>query len=230
MIELLTHLLIDWIANFLNWLLTKLPTYWIPYLLNYLFIEFPTYLIVYLLNCLLTALPIYWISYLLNYLLEFPTYWIAYILNSLFTKLPTYRIAYLLNFLLAELPTYWIAYLLNFLLTELPMYWVSDNLVMMIWSVVSAVFFQRLRDTESDKLPVQVNAYLENMVDVQVLLEDSDLKATALMQVEELNLTLSHVRSNLILSNDFMSNQLLCHSINQHVCQSACLSISMAFN
>ena len=101
--------------------------------------------------------------------------------------------------------------------------------------MVSAVFFQRLRDTESDKLPVQVNAYLENMVDVQVLLEDSDLKATALMQVEELNITLSHVRSNLILSNDFMSInycviQPISMSINQYVIQSVFHSISIPFN
>ena len=53
--------------------------------------------------------------------------------------------------------------------------------------------FQKLRDTESDRLPVQVNAYLDNTIDVQSLLEDSDTKTAALERVAELEEALSFV-------------------------------------
>jgi len=52
---------------------------------------------------------------------------------------------------------------------------------------------QKLRDTESDRLPVQVNAYLDNTIDVQSLLEDSDTKTAALDRVAELEEALSFV-------------------------------------
>jgi len=52
---------------------------------------------------------------------------------------------------------------------------------------------QKLRDTESDRLPVQVNAYLDNTIDVQSLLEDSDTKTAALERVAELEEALSFV-------------------------------------
>ena len=48
--------------------------------------------------------------------------------------------------------------------------------------------------TESDRLCVQVNAYLDNKIDVGSLLEDSDTKNAALEQVAELEEALSHVR------------------------------------
>jgi len=54
---------------------------------------------------------------------------------------------------------------------------------------------QKLRDTESDRLPVQVNAYLDNTIDVQSLLEDSDIKTAALERVAELEEALSFVSS-----------------------------------
>ena len=56
------------------------------------------------------------------------------------------------------------------------------------------VFLQKLRHTESDRLAVQVNAYLDNMIDVATLLEDSDTKNAALEKVAELEDALSHVR------------------------------------
>ncbi|ELU17806.1 hypothetical protein CAPTEDRAFT_171809 [Capitella teleta] len=45
---------------------------------------------------------------------------------------------------------------------------------------------QKLRSTESDRLAIQVNAYLDNTVDVATLLEDSDTKTAALEKVAEL--------------------------------------------
>ena len=55
------------------------------------------------------------------------------------------------------------------------------------------VTFQKLKHTESDRLSVQVNAYLDNMIDVATLLEDSDTKTAALEKVNELEESLSHV-------------------------------------
>ena len=52
---------------------------------------------------------------------------------------------------------------------------------------------QKLRVTESDRLCVQVNAYLDNKIDVASLLEDSDTKNAALEQVADLEEALSHV-------------------------------------
>ena len=52
---------------------------------------------------------------------------------------------------------------------------------------------QKLRHTESDRLAVQVHAYLDNMIDVAQLLEDSETKTDALEKVAELEDELSHV-------------------------------------
>ena len=53
---------------------------------------------------------------------------------------------------------------------------------------------QRLRTTESsDRLTVQINAYLDNMIDVKLLLDDSEMKNTALERAAELEEALSHV-------------------------------------
>ena len=46
---------------------------------------------------------------------------------------------------------------------------------------------------EGDRLKVQVNAYIDNMIDVSTLLEDSDTKTAALERVAELEEDLSHV-------------------------------------
>ena len=55
------------------------------------------------------------------------------------------------------------------------------------------VFPQKLRNTESDRLAVQVHAYVDNMIDVAQLLEDSETKTDALERVAELEDDLSHV-------------------------------------
>jgi hypothetical protein len=59
-----------------------------------------------------------------------------------------------------------------------------------------------LRHTESDRLPVQVNAYLDNTIDVKALLEDSDTKNSALERVAELEEALSYVScSDMVVGN-----------------------------
>lgn len=55
--------------------------------------------------------------------------------------------------------------------------------------------FQKLKHTESDKLQVQIQAYLDNVFDVGALLEDAETKNAALERVEELEENLSHVRA-----------------------------------
>lgn len=46
--------------------------------------------------------------------------------------------------------------------------------------------YQRLKHTESDRLQVQIQAYLDNVFDVGTLLEDAETKTAALERVEEL--------------------------------------------
>ena len=67
------------------------------------------------------------------------------------------------------------------------------------WSVdllfwVIAITLQKLGNTESDLLSVQVTAYLDNKIEVATLLEDSDTKTAALQKVSELEEALSYVR------------------------------------
>lgn len=52
---------------------------------------------------------------------------------------------------------------------------------------------QKSRHTESEKLQVQIQAYLDNVFDVGGLLEDAETKNVALEKVEELEEHLSHV-------------------------------------
>ena len=52
---------------------------------------------------------------------------------------------------------------------------------------------QKLGNTESDLLSVQVTAYLDNKIEVATLLEDSDTKTAALQKVSELEEALSYV-------------------------------------
>ena len=52
---------------------------------------------------------------------------------------------------------------------------------------------QTLRQTESDRLGVQVTAYLDNRIDVQTLLADSEAKVAALEQIAQLEESLTQV-------------------------------------
>lgn len=54
-------------------------------------------------------------------------------------------------------------------------------------------FPQKSRHTESEKLQVQIQAYLDNVFDVGGLLEDAETKNVALEKVEELEEHVSHV-------------------------------------
>ena len=55
-------------------------------------------------------------------------------------------------------------------------------------------YLEKLKQTESDRLLVQVNAYLDNVIDVATLVEDADTKAAALEKVAELENALGLVR------------------------------------
>ncbi|KAI1891105.1 hypothetical protein AGOR_G00160520 [Albula goreensis] len=59
-------------------------------------------------------------------------------------------------------------------------------------------FLERSKHTESDKLSVQIQAYLDNVFDVGGLLEDAETKNVALEKVEELEEHLSHVTEKLV--------------------------------
>lgn len=56
---------------------------------------------------------------------------------------------------------------------------------------------QRLRLTESDKLRVQIQAYLDNVFDVSTLLEDTETKNAVLEHMEELQEQTTLVRRNM---------------------------------
>ncbi|XP_071978606.1 formin-like protein 2 isoform X4 [Engystomops pustulosus] len=58
-------------------------------------------------------------------------------------------------------------------------------------------FLDKLKHTESDKLQVQIQAYLDNVFDVGALLEDAETKNAALERVEELEENISHLSEKL---------------------------------
>ncbi|NWU02502.1 FMNL3 protein, partial [Urocynchramus pylzowi] len=66
-------------------------------------------------------------------------------------------------------------------------------------------FLQKSRHTESEKLQVQIQAYLDNVFDVGGLLEDAETKNVALEKVEELEEPLSRLTEKLLdLENENM--------------------------
>uniref|UniRef100_A0A4W3HY45 Formin like 2 n=1 Tax=Callorhinchus milii TaxID=7868 RepID=A0A4W3HY45_CALMI len=58
-------------------------------------------------------------------------------------------------------------------------------------------YLDKLKNTESDKLQVQIQAYLDNVFDVGGLLEDAETKNAALERVEELEENISHLTEKL---------------------------------
>ncbi|XP_067832798.1 formin-like protein 3 [Heptranchias perlo] len=58
-------------------------------------------------------------------------------------------------------------------------------------------FLEKSKHTESDKLQVQIQAYLDNVFDVGGLLEDAETKNAALEKVDELEEHLSHLSEKL---------------------------------
>ncbi|XP_046450658.1 formin-like protein [Daphnia pulex] len=69
-------------------------------------------------------------------------------------------------------------------------------------------YLEKLRNTESEELQVQISAYLDNVFDVQALMEDSETKTTALEKVADLEdeLALAHERIA-TLEYDVLSRQ-----------------------
>uniref|UniRef100_A0A3P8X7J0 Formin-like 2b n=1 Tax=Esox lucius TaxID=8010 RepID=A0A3P8X7J0_ESOLU len=59
-------------------------------------------------------------------------------------------------------------------------------------------YLERLKHTESDRLQVQIQAYLDNVFDVGTLLEDAETKTAALERVEELEENMSHMTERLL--------------------------------
>ncbi|XP_056156962.1 formin-like protein 2 isoform X2 [Lampris incognitus] len=57
---------------------------------------------------------------------------------------------------------------------------------------------ERLKHTESDRLQVQIQAYLDNVFDVGTLLEDAETKTAALERVEDLEDNLSQMTERLL--------------------------------
>lgn len=75
--------------------------------------------------------------------------------------------------------------------------------------LITAPTCQKCKHTESDKLSVQIQAYLDNVFDVGGLLEDAETKNAALEKVEELEDHLSHVSALPILDHQsFLSVSL----------------------
>ncbi|KAJ4934435.1 hypothetical protein JOQ06_007230 [Pogonophryne albipinna] len=66
-------------------------------------------------------------------------------------------------------------------------------------------YLEKSKHTESDKLSVQIQAYLDNVFDVGGLLEDAETKNAALEKVDELEEHLSHVTEKLLeIENETM--------------------------
>ncbi|KAG8178307.1 hypothetical protein JTE90_026278 [Oedothorax gibbosus] len=66
-------------------------------------------------------------------------------------------------------------------------------------------YLEKLRQTESEELQVQISAYLDNVFDVGALMEDSETKSAALEQVSELEEQLSRANEQI----QEMENELM---------------------
>lgn len=67
-------------------------------------------------------------------------------------------------------------------------------------------YLTTLSSSESDRLLIQVNAYLDNRIDVKVLLEDSDTKNLALDHAAELEAEMSFLKEDVLKKeNDWLS-------------------------
>lgn len=78
--------------------------------------------------------------------------------------------------------------------------------------VTNFVYFhspQKSKHTESEKLQVQIQAYLDNVFDVGGLLEDAETKNVALEKVEELEEHLSHVSSRFLQSDSYYCTRFM---------------------
>lgn len=73
-------------------------------------------------------------------------------------------------------------------------------------------YLEKLRQTESEELQVQISAYLDNVFDVGALMEDSETKNVALEQVAELEEQLSRVC--IILIKEVAQFLFICFSLS----------------
>uniref|UniRef100_A0A4W6G178 Formin-like 2b n=1 Tax=Lates calcarifer TaxID=8187 RepID=A0A4W6G178_LATCA len=74
---------------------------------------------------------------------------------------------------------------------------------------------ERLKHTESDRLQVQIQAYLDNVFDVGTLLEDAETKTAALERVEELEENLGTVRQTDRETDRYRTCLSLCPPISE---------------
>uniref|UniRef100_A0AAY5K5L6 Formin-like 2b n=1 Tax=Esox lucius TaxID=8010 RepID=A0AAY5K5L6_ESOLU len=78
-------------------------------------------------------------------------------------------------------------------------------------------YLERLKHTESDRLQVQIQAYLDNVFDVGTLLEDAETKTAALERVEELEENMSHVRATLTHTHTHTYTYSHTHSVTEDI-------------
>lgn len=79
---------------------------------------------------------------------------------------------------------------------------------------MSPVSVQKLKFTESDRLLVQIQAYLDNVFDVGALLEDAETKNALLEHMEELQehntqVDILHTRGTVQPCSEAMQTQIL---------------------
>ncbi|XP_022243881.1 formin-like protein CG32138 [Limulus polyphemus] len=70
-------------------------------------------------------------------------------------------------------------------------------------------YLEKLRQSESEELQVQISAYLDNVFDVAALMEDSETKITALEQVAELEEQLSRANEEYFEMENEMNARLV---------------------
>lgn len=76
-------------------------------------------------------------------------------------------------------------------------------------------YLEKLRNTESEELQVQISAYLDNVFDVQALMEDSETKTAALEKVADLEDELAHAHERIAsLEFDVLNRQM---EMEQHI-------------
>lgn len=74
----------------------------------------------------------------------------------------------------------------------------------------------KLRNTESEELQVQIQAYLDNVFDVAALMEDAEVKTNAMESVNELSAQLSHTQE---LVRDWQSRYDAVERVLHEACQ-----------
>ena len=79
---------------------------------------------------------------------------------------------------------------------------------------------ERLGHHESDELAVQITAYVDNVVDVQDLMEEAEMKQAALDQVADLEEELGRVSERLTETETEAMSQQVAYEIVRHLLSS----------